>query len=81
MQSEMMVSIKRKNYGRFSFSSGCSLNSVEKSYGLEQTHFLTFWLNLKILKNYLAKSEIKDLAQLAMPFVFKKIWLWKMSNF
>ena len=62
----MKVSFKRKIYGDLTFSSGFSLNLVEKSYGVKQPHCLTFcnfFKNLLFLKNYPAKSEFKGLIE------------------
>ena len=60
---EMKISIKRANHGDFPFSNGYSLNSVEKSYGLKQAHFLTLLIFKIFLKNYPAKLEIKGLTE------------------
>ena len=94
LKSEMKVSIEITNHGDLLFSSGCSLNSVEKSNGLKQAHFLTFCLILKtFLKNDSAKSELSGLAEKKISYMnfscinghalrFKNyIWPQTMPNF
>ena len=84
-KSEIKVSIRRTTHGVSLFLSDDSLSLIEKSSGIKQAYFLTFWLIFKtFLKRYPAKSEIKGLterkkrvvlifyAQVAMPCVLKE---------
>ena len=59
------VSSKRKNYEDLPFSSGYSLNLIEKSYGLKQTQFFDICVSFlfSFLNNYLASSQIKCLTE------------------
>ena len=66
------IQSKRLIYGDITFSIGCSLNLIEKSYDLNQEIFdilVNFSNFLIFLKKYLAKSEIKGLK------IYKKLVL------